>query len=84
MKIDVSKFDNVEDFCKTFSYTHGCLMLSMLYKDWTDYFCSTFPKQYVLDCCENYNSDDCNKCLVVLIENLCEEEDYHDCGLDED
>jgi hypothetical protein len=86
MKIDVSKFDNVEDFCKTFSCMNGCFKLSFLYENWTDYFCRTFSKQHVLDCCENYNSKLCdNSPIIGIIEGLYEENDEdHDCCLDDD
>ena len=84
MKIDVSKFDNVEDFCKNFAYENGCLRLSYLYKNWTDYVCSTYSKQEVLSKCENYDPDNENCSLNYIIKELYDEEEYYDSGLDED
>jgi len=84
MKVDISKFDNVEEFCKNFSYVNGCLHLSYLYKDWTDYFCSTYSKQYVMENCENYNPNDEECLLNYIIEELYDEEEYFDSCLDDD
>ena len=82
MKIKISNFNNVEDFCKEFSYFNGCKHLSFLYESWTDYFCSTFSKQFVIECCEDYYTN-VNKDIISLIGSLYDEEDY-DGYLDED
>jgi hypothetical protein len=84
MKIQASNFKTVEDFCRAFSYLNECKQLSFLYENWTDYFCSTFSKQFVIECCEDYYSNTkINKDIVAIIEGLYDETDYDGC-LDED
>lgn len=82
--IKASDFNNVEDFCRAFSYLSGCQKLSFLYENWTDYLSSTFSKQVVIEGCEDYYTDVViNKDIISLIESLHDEEDY-DGYLDED
>jgi hypothetical protein len=84
MKIQVSNFKDVEDFCKAFSYLDGEKQLSFLYENWTDYFRNTFSKQYVIECCEDYYSNiKINKDIVAIIESLYDETECDSC-LDED
>lgn len=84
MKIDISEFDTIEEFCKNFSYMHGCLRLSYLYENWTDYVYNTFSKQEVIDNCEDYDVElNKNNPIACFIEGLYNEEEY-DSYLDDD
>jgi hypothetical protein len=76
MKIRASDFKDVESFCEEFCKLIGVEKLSFLYKNWTDYFCSTFSKQGVIECCEDYyTAPKINKNIVRAIESLHDEEE---------